>query len=68
MRPWKPIEEMTHDELRRYGQWLIGAWAEVDDRSTMLQIREQVYVAGKRMEELGIPSLLPNMERVHEDR
>lgn len=52
MKPWRPVEEMQHDEIKRYANELMREWAVSPSYSEELQayLRE----AADRMEKLGL--------------
>ncbi len=52
MKPWRPVEEMDHDEIRRYAKDLLQKWGSsvvVDE-----EIKAYIDEAAARMEQLGL--------------
>lgn len=52
MKPWRPLDEMDHDEIRRYSHELLKRWqvSPFDDEELQAYLRE----AAERMDKLGM--------------
>ena len=63
MKPWRPLDEMDHDEIRRYSHELLRRWqfTNAGDEELNAYLRE----AAERMERLGLD---PVRQVPHADR
>lgn len=63
MKPWRPLEEMDHDEIKRYSRELLERWqfSAIDDEELRAYMRE----AAARMETLGVDAIrgVPRADR-----
>lgn len=54
MKPWRPLEEMDHDELRRYTHELLQRWQMAPPNQR--ELSSYIEAAAVHMEKLGLDS------------
>lgn len=61
MKPWRPLDEMEHDELRRYSQELLRRWS-ISPFEDQGELQAYMTETAARMEKLGAGALegIPN--------
>lgn len=58
VKPWKAIDEMDHDELRRYARFLVQAWVDTPPDGDLSELMQHLTRVGERMEEVGMDPIV----------